>query len=324
MAEKASTEIFDVFGWRLVGPRNKNWACVERERHDRKRTGTHPSDAVFRYQDPWTGNETYVTSDLKSYAKGTIQPQPVVMALRNLSRSVECAGLSEEFRRLYLDEAKTYKVHGMLFVYNHDGGYDEDFNATLEDINPSQADVAENNRVGVIGPRRVIYLNSIAKDLLLAQTKKGEMGTDAEWGFHYPNLQKIRFAKTISGVANLETLLSPWLVVHYNKFTLGIPKSGFLVYYDGNGNSVHEFQHLLDYLFKYQLATDEMKISIRMAMPCADAAALFQKAKDNYSEDYWPVARVSPEQVRKRMENITMSAVTSLVQRFSEVEIGMV
>src|SRR5437667_75176 len=113
MAEKASAEIFDIFGWRLVGPRNKNWACVERDRHGRKRAGTHPSDAVFRYEDPWSGKEAYVTSDLKSYAKGTMQQQPLVAALRNLSRSVECAGVSQEFRTLYLDETKQYQVHGM-------------------------------------------------------------------------------------------------------------------------------------------------------------------------------------------------------------------
>jgi hypothetical protein len=323
MAERASAEIFDVFGWRLVGPRNKNWTCVERERHDRRRSGTHPSDAVFRYEDPWSGKETYVTSDLKSYAKGTIHQQPVVAALRNLSRSVECAGRSEEFRTLYLDESKQHQVHGMLFVYNHDGGYDEDFDGVLEGVNPSQADVAEHNRVGVIGPKRVIYLNSVAKDLLLAQTKKGEMGSDAEWGFHYPNLQTIRFAKTTSSVANLETLLCSWLVVNYSKLTLGIPQSGYLVYYDGPGSSVQEFQHLLDYLFKYQLATDDVKISIRMVSACAEAAALFQKAKNNYTEDYWPIAKVSPDQVRKRMANINMNIVTSLVQRFSEVELGM-
>jgi hypothetical protein len=323
MAERASAEIFDVFGWRLVGPRNKNWGCVERERHDRKRSGTHPSDAVFRYDDPWSGKQTYVTSDLKSYAKGTIQQQPIVTALRNLSRSVECAGRSEQFRTLYLDESRQYHVHGMLFVYNHDGGYDDDFTAALEAMNPSQADVAEHNHVGVIGPKRVIYLHSVAKDLLMAQTKKGEIGPDAEWSFHYPNLQKIRFAKTMSPVANLETLLCPWVVVNYAKLTLGIPTSGYLVYYDGPGNSVHEFQHLLDYLFKYQLATDEMKISIRMALACPEAAALFQKAKENYAHDYWPIAMVSPEQVRKRMENIRMAAVTSIVQRFSEVELGM-
>src|ERR1700722_14749340 len=150
MAERASMEIFDVFGWKLVGPRNKNWACVQQEKHDRKRSGTHPSDTVFRYEDPWSGKDFYVTSDLKSYAKGTIKQQPVVSALRNLSRSVECANRSEEFQTLYLDGTRQHHVMGMLFVYNHDGGYDEDFNAGLEPVTPPQADVAENNCVGVI------------------------------------------------------------------------------------------------------------------------------------------------------------------------------
>lgn len=323
MAELASKEIFDVFGWRLVGPKNKNWGCVEQEKHDRRRVGTHPSDMVFRYEDPWSGKDLYVTSDMKSYAKGTITPQPVVGALRNLARSVDCANKSEEFQTLYVDGSRQHQVIGMLFVYNHDGGYDQDFSEVMEAVNPSQADVAENNRVGVIGPKRVIYLNSVAKDIIIAQTRKGEMGPDAEWDFHYPNLQTIRFAKTTSKVANLETLLCPWLVVHYAKFTLGIPKRGYFVYYDARGSSVEEFQHLLDYLFKYQLATDDVRISVRMAYACPEAPAVFQKAKDNYAEDYWPIAHVSPEQVRERMANIGLHTITSLVQRFSEVELGM-
>jgi len=247
----------------------------------------------------------------------------VVSALRNLARSVECANKSEEFQTLYVDMARQHNVIGMLFVYNHDGGYDEDFNKALESINPSQADVAENDRVGVFGPKQVIYLNTIAKDLLLAQTKKGEIGTDAQVQFHYPNLQTIRFAKTTSTIANLETLLCPWVVIHYTQPSLGLSPVGYFVYYDGRGSSVEEFQYLLDYLFKYQIATDNVKISIRMVWACADAPAIFDRAKNNYADDYWPIANVSPEQVRQRMAKISLQVVTSLVPRFSEVELGM-
>ncbi len=323
MAELASKEVFEVFGWRLVGPRNKNWACVEHEKHDRKRAQTHPSDMVFRYEDPWSGKDIYVTSDLKSYAKGTIVQQPVVSALRGLSRAVECANKSEEFQTLYVDSTRQHHVVGMLFVYNHDGGYDEDFSKAMEAVNPSQADVAEHNRVGVIGPKRVIYLNTVAKDMLIAEGKKGELGPDVHCEFHYPNLQTVRFAKTTSRVANLETLLCPWLVLRYSIPTVGVSQTGYFVYYDGRGSSVDEFQYLLDYLFKYQIATDHVKISVRMVFACPEAPALFQKAKDIYTDDYWPIAKVSPEQVRQRMANINLHTVTSLIPRFSEVELGM-
>jgi hypothetical protein len=323
MAELVSKEIFDVFGWRQVGPKNKNWACVEHDKHDRKSTKMHPSDVVFRYEDPWSGKDVYVTSDLKSYAMGTISQQPTIRALRNLSRGTECANKSEEFQTLYVDSTRQHHVIGMLFIYNHDGAYDEDFTAAIEAVNPSQADVAENDRVGVIGPKRVIYLNTIAKDILIAQGRKGDFGPDAQWAFHYPNPQTIRFAKTTSSVANLETLLCPWLILRYAKPTIGVSRFGYFVYYDGRGNSVDEFQFLIDYLFKYQIATDNVNISIRMAFGCPEAPAFFQKAKDNYVTDYWPIANVSPEQVRQRMANIQLHTVTSLVPRFSEVELGM-
>jgi hypothetical protein len=323
MAEHAAKEIFDVFGWVQVGPKNKNWACVEQEKHDRKRSKQHPSDVVYKYEDPWSGKDCYVTSDLKSYAKGTISQQPVTSALRNLARSVECADKSEEFQTLYIDMSRQHNVVGMLFVYNHDGGYDEDFTRALEAINPSQADVAENDRVGVFGPKRVIYLNTIAKDLLLAQAKKGEIGVDAEVQFHYPNLQTIRFAKTTSAIANLETLLCPWLIVHYTLPSVGVSPVGYFVYYDVQGTSLEEFQYLLDYLFKYQIATDNVKISIRMVWACPDAPAIFERAKNNYVNDYWPIANVSPEQVRQRMSKISLHIVNNMVPKFSEVELGM-
>lgn len=323
MAEKASKEIFEVFGWKQVGPKNQNWACVDLEKHDRKRSKTHPSDVVYRYEDPWSGKNVYVSSDLKSYARGTIGQQPVAAALRGVSRGVECANRSEEFQRLYVTATHPSQVIGMLFVYNHDNGYDEDFNKVMEDLNPSSADVAPNNRVGVIGPKRVIYLNTIAKDILIAQGKKGELGTDADCEFFYPNLQTVRFAKTTSPVVNLETLLCPWLVMRYARPTVGVSQPGYFVYCDGRGDSVGEFQYLLDYLFKYQIATDRVRISIRMAFACPEAAALFEKAKETYAEDYWPIANVSPEQVRQRMANIDLQTITSLVPRFSEIELGM-
>lgn len=323
MAEKASKEIFEVFGWKQVGPKNQNWACVDQEKHDRKRSKTHPSDVVFRYEEPWSGKDVYVSSDLKSYARGTIAQQPMAAALRGVARAVECANRSEEFQHLYINAAHPCHVIGMLFVYNHDNAYDEDFNKLMENLNPSQVDVAASNRVGVVGPKRVIYLNTIAKDILIAQGRKGELGPDIECEFFYPNLQTVRFAKTTSPVANLETLLCPWLVMRYAKPTVGVSEPGYFVYSDGRGDSVDEFQYLLDYLFKYQIATDRVRISIRMAFACPEAAALFEKAKETYAEDYWPIANVSPEQVRRRMVNIELHTITSLVPRFSEVELGM-
>ena len=87
---------------------------------------------VFRYEDPWSGKDVYVTSDMKSYARGTITPQPVVGALRNLARSVDCANKSQGFKTLYVDGSRQHQVIGLLFVYNHDGGYDEDFKISPE------------------------------------------------------------------------------------------------------------------------------------------------------------------------------------------------
>lgn len=71
MAEKVSEEIFAIFGWEKVGPRNQNWKCVNHEVHQTK-AGTHPSDLVFRYLDPYSNWMIYLNADVKSYATKSI------------------------------------------------------------------------------------------------------------------------------------------------------------------------------------------------------------------------------------------------------------
>ena len=61
MAELASKEIFEVFGWRQVGPKNKNWACVEHDKHDRKSTNE-------REHGNWGENGDFLSSKVRDTA----------------------------------------------------------------------------------------------------------------------------------------------------------------------------------------------------------------------------------------------------------------
>jgi hypothetical protein len=83
MAERLSNELFGDFYWERAGPMNKNWACAE-PRHKAK---THPSDVVFFYENPYARSRTYVTCDLKSYAKGSITATTIHSAAASLARS---------------------------------------------------------------------------------------------------------------------------------------------------------------------------------------------------------------------------------------------
>src|SRR4051794_26129677 len=94
MAELASDQIFSAFGWERIGPTNQNTECVDQEQHGKKRK-VHPTDAVFRYLDPYLGYDVYVDSDLKSYAAGSLQTVDLSAVIRDTGRAAECANKSQ-------------------------------------------------------------------------------------------------------------------------------------------------------------------------------------------------------------------------------------
>ena len=76
MAEKVSKEIFSEFFWDKVGSIDTNWNCCQQKKHNKT---THPTDIVFRYEDPYEQKYINVNYDLKSYAKGSINTTTIRM-----------------------------------------------------------------------------------------------------------------------------------------------------------------------------------------------------------------------------------------------------
>src|SRR5581483_1019545 len=87
IAEKASGEIFSVFGWERRPPKDRNWDCVTAQH----KKATQHSDVVYSYEDPVEASNIFFTTDLKSYAKETISQDKVKAALKSLAISAECA-----------------------------------------------------------------------------------------------------------------------------------------------------------------------------------------------------------------------------------------
>src|SRR6266478_2767932 len=272
MAELASQEIFSVVGWEHLKLMNQNWVCCEPKKH-RKQKGvkTHPSDAVFKYLDPYSGEDIYVNADLKSYAKSTLKSTEFTKTLRDLGHSTECAGKSSDWKALFVDQTRNHAVIGMLFVYNHDGGYDKDFGGELGSISPSKLEFDPATFVGVVGPQRVIYLNSLTKDLKGLQAD-GLLPEKKHRWFVFPQLSRSGAIHKLSPSVSLGTLLSPLLIVGYEfPVTTNEPSDhsgkwhrfrGLYAYYDGTGSSIQEFKYLLDYFFKYQLADERTQIVV--------------------------------------------------------------
>ncbi|PYJ10657.1 MAG: hypothetical protein DMF06_05565 [Verrucomicrobia bacterium] len=317
-----SDQIFDVFGWQSVGPRNLNWECVDQEAHQRKRVKTHPSDVVFTYSDPYGGFPLFLNTDLKSYARDSITAAAVQEALGALAYTVDCAAKAPRWADHYAAHKENWSVAGLLFIYNHDGGYHRDFDVLLDQVKPGQVRLPPGKRIFVMGPTRIEYLNTIAHDIS-AQRGREKLPAKEKCGFYTPDLigAKVRTSKI--GPATVEMLLGPWQVLHFDNTAAKGGRKGWWIYYIGEGSSVDEFNFLLDYIFTYQLLGDEDVIDIRMPFGVTEAPAVFDRAKRFYGEEFWPVGDTSPQDFESRLQRVTCSVVTGFSDRFSEIEIGM-
>src|SRR5690348_10424455 len=157
MASKVSDEVFAVFGWRTTGPLNQNWAC-SLEAHGKK---THPSDVVFWYDDPYSIARIFVNTDLKSYAATSISKASVAGAVGSLGRTVECANVGPEWRKVYGSDETNWRADGLLFVYNHDGEFDSHFAKLLSEIDPTNFRLPPRRRMVILGPLEVRFLVNV-------------------------------------------------------------------------------------------------------------------------------------------------------------------
>jgi hypothetical protein len=306
LAEKVSDELFGVFGWERHPLRNQNWACAVTERH-KTHGGTHPSDVVFSYDDPYDTGRVYVTTDLKSYGRDSISKANVAGAVRRLAMATECANLSEQFERLYVpDQGRRWSSVGLLFIYNHDGDYSGDFDSLLATIDKQNFILPARRRMFVIGPYHISYLYNVAHDITTLRGAQKIPFAD-QCHFYYPDMVRTatrtgREAKA----ASLEWLTGPWQILRFSRQTLGGGmRTESYVYYRDRGKTTDEFKYLFDYFFRYQLIAPGNEIHVR-AVPSAtsapDAAAIFEKAKLEYAAYSHPSAE---EEFKNRLKDVT-------------------
>lgn len=318
MAKRVADDVFPAFGWRQVGGLNANFDCTSPEDHV---TENHPSDVVFTYEDPYTPVPIYVQFDLKSYASGTLKASKIREALESMARSTACANRSEEWRNKYIDGTRPALCVGALFIYNHDASYDKSFTSVLRSAGAKPLGIPPNQRLVVFGPDDVAYLASVAKDMKsLRDPDKPVLPPKNQCFFFQPHLQRWKAEDPEWSSASLEMLTAPYFTVGYRRATPE-PTEGYIVYYRNSGETVDEYLYIFDYLFKYQLLRQAVKVQIRMPFRAQAAPAIFEVAKDEYASLYahFPEFRTT---IRARLENITQEAVDILHPQHSYIEIG--
>lgn len=317
MAKKVSDEIFAEFGWQPKGPEDVNWACVAQEKH---KLETHPSDVVAWYEDPYEPSKVFLNVDLKSYAIGSLQKAKIRGALTSLCKAVDCANVSSGWRDRYGDDGVNYRCHGLLFVYNHDGEYDGDFEKLFVAMDTRDVPLGSTNRVFVFSPATVNYLAMVAVDIQRARGN-GHLPAKGQYAFYYPDLIGARPKAQNQSAASVEMLLAPWQII---RFMRPSEPGGqrllvhYFVYYRGTGASVDEFKYLFDAFFRFSLLGDEERISLRMPLAHTDAASFFDRAKEAYADEFFGL-----KEFKARLNRITFDPVTNIIKVFSSTALGM-
>lgn len=281
IAEIVSDQIFSEFFWTKVGPMNMSWEC---QKHDVHGTKEHPSDVVFFYDEPYRETTTYVQCDLKSYAASSLGRSQVEKAIVSLSNQVSCAEISSEWQTRYVSKHKDFSVAGLLFVYNHDGGYDRTFSDYLEKIKVEELDTPENGKLVVLGPVEIHWLNNVSQEIIRMRGSSGADRLPAREActFFYP--QDVRRAQVRGKqqcAATLEMLTGPWIIMQYN--AVESQKSGIVVFYRSLGETEEEFLYILDY-FRQQNLLEQYSILVRAFDKDGVKGNNFQKAKQYYIE----------------------------------------
>lgn len=320
MAEKISSEIFSKFGWVISGPTNVNTPCVKVDDHQKKSSPTHPTDVTFTYEDPYEKERVYLLTDLKSYATGSITEDSIKKALNDLAKSVDCANVSDQWRDTFTNPAESYQIHGLLFIYNHDAGFDRDFENILKACRSNNLKIPYDRRLYVIGPSRIEYLLSIVNDIEREQGKQNLPHWD-KIPILYPDRITKLTTKREANAATIELLLGPILLIPYSfdveKDKTKVRKEGVHFYYEGPGARFEEFTFIFDFCFKHQLVGSGMKISLRLPNANEKAAKHFDTAKEVFASAYYK------GQAIPRLEQFEIIPVTRAIEKFQPGQIGM-
>ena len=319
MAELVSRDLFDVFNWNRHKITNCNWQCVDIERHA-SQTGTHPTDVVWDYEEPYETKRTYIQADLKSYARKSIAKEKIREGIANLAKAVECAPDSPEWRHKFLmDEGIPFQVLGLLFIYNHDGDFDADFSSFLQ--GPTDAPsfkMKSGVRIMVMGPKLIWELYSIASHIKQFQF---EYGLYVQRTPFYPE-GKMRQFRHLPGNADIPTTIDS-LFSHVVSFK--VKPDGYNgdfqhlhVYYKGTGKTKEEFLHLIDSFFRYQTIESAEKIMVHhvsSASPNDEAAVNFEKARNEIAMTYGVGT--------KKLDSLVFDTLSFAKPGFTATEIGM-
>jgi hypothetical protein len=316
MAEKLSEEVLGVFGWKIVGGLNRNWTCVEPERHDSRKH--HPTDVVFGYVDPYSPNTVLVNTDLKAYASGSITKERIGDAISSMAQAAECLEVSQEWQDAYAKSYPNWRGVGLVFVHNTDGSYDgAKFADLLDSLDETTRTLKDGCLVWVMGPAEVDYLWLVATDI----DKYRARHSATVRFFHHQRVTQ-RVGQEFSQSASIESLMGPWQIIQVvapkDRRPDGV-EHHYVVFYRGPGRTVDEFVYLIDVLFRLELFRDDhVRVDLRLVQAAANAPETWTHAVEVYLSK-----NLNMPATRTQLEAVKVGSITHTRPKFSETEIGL-
>lgn len=312
MAEIISKDIFTHLGWSMRGPKNENYPCVESS-HNRK---THPADVVFSYAEPYEDKITHILCDLKSYSKESIKAQELKKALENLNESLTCARRNVEWNESYVFTDKPINVKGMLFIYNHDNNYDSDFLGLFKKATEKVV-IEKGNIISVIGPKKITYLANICSNIERLRGRK-ELPDEEFCGFFYPEqLRRNIYHDPAKLPLTIEQVGGSFHIYRYSEAKEANTISGLDVYMEEKENEFENFQHLFDYLRKYNCLQSVNKVRVFIPFSRETTSNNFKKALSIYEQT------VDKIFAKKLSPLIKYEHMHTIVPQFFSKEIGL-
>ena len=292
IAEEIGQRIFKALFWDVCPPTNINFSCscpvpkdgekkeVGKTYHNNQ--GTHPMDASFSYIDPYLGKKIYLNTDFKSYSQKSITSHKIRGSLKSLAETISCAQDSSEWAKFVCCGEATKEVRGLLFLYNSDYKYEHDINYILNQVKLENIPIERGQYIHLLDPLTINRINSLVTDL---KSLKNELYD--EYSFYYPNhrLSKNIISNSMSPPlpCTIEMICSNYTVIKYKKGE----NEGFLIYYNGIGESENDFLYLFDYLTSVQIPFDEnLKIRASNANVSSSISNNFTIAKQRDLQEW--------------------------------------
>ena len=289
VALKISKDIFKYFKWHTHPKKDDNFNCLN-DGHMSERgkcKSTHPTDVVFSYQDPYSTFRVHLLTDLKSYSSDSITQSKLRSALKSLAMSVECANQSGEWKSKFnVVTEEHHEVRGLLFVHNHDKGYEKNFYLELGKVKTKSLPIARSNLIHYLGPSDIQRLFTIANDLMRLKSED-ELPGPENYTFYYPDLvMKRRSLDVWDQAATIETIAGPYIIIKHRKAEK--TDAGFIIYYNRDGDCPEEFEYLIDSFSRFQMLESGERIRVRLVSANAnsDFKSHFETAKRRYVKSW--------------------------------------